>query len=224
MAHISRRTAGLAGVVLAPFWYGVVVLVTLLERDFMKSLGWSLTNENEVSWPSSLGRGDLGWLLSVDFVVTGVLIAVFATGFRREFRGRVSGVIATAGLGLCSIAVCLNAFTTDLEGEPSTWHGTLHNTGFLLFLLGMLIAYPASGLALRRNEEWRGWRLLGWTPVLLFLVVLGSDFLPGDVGFAVFLVLAWGWFCLMGANLLAVDRVGDETSERLPDAAAPGLL
>jgi hypothetical protein len=224
MAHISRRTAGLAGLVLAPFWYGVVLLVTLLERDFMKSLGWSLTKENEVSWPSSLGRGDVGWLLSVDFVVTAVLIALFAAGFRHEFRRKVSGAVATAGLGLCAIAVGMNAFVTDLEGEPSTWHGTLHNAGFLLFLLGMLIAYPASGLALRGNEDWRGWRLLGWTPVVLVLVVLGSGFLPGDVGFAVFLLLAWGWFSVMGAHLLAVDRAGGEIPERLPDAAAPGLL
>ena len=224
MPHISRRTAALAGLVLAPFWYGVVLLVTWLERDFMESLGWSLTTANEVSWPSSLLRGDLGWIQALDFVVSGVLIAVFTTGFRREFRGRISGAIATAGLGLCTVAACMNAFTTDLEGEPATWHGMVHNVGFLLFLLGMLIAYSASGLALRGNENWRGWRLLGWTPVLLVLVVLVSGFLPGDVGFAVFLMLAWGWFSVMGAHLLAVDRAGGEIPERLPDAAAPGLL
>jgi hypothetical protein len=226
MSHLSRRTAGLAGLVIAPLWIGITALVTWFEWDFLESIGWSATSSNEVPYPSAILRGDVGFLQSVNFVVTGVLVAVFAVGLRREFRHRVSGWFATVAFALCSVGVIMNASPTDLPGESSTWPGYVHDFGFLGVLLGVLVAYPASALALRGNDSWHGWRLLGWWPVLLVAIAFTNLGLPGDLGFLVFVALVWVWFSLMGGHLMAVAR--DESTRRdataLPDAAAPGLL
>ena len=225
MPHITRRSAGLSGLVLAPFWIAIVAAVTALEWDYLHSLGWSLTTENEVNYPSATLRGDFGLVQTVSFVVTGLLGGVFAVGFRREFRHRIVGWVASAGLGLFSVGMLLSAVPGDLPDEPTSWHGTVHDLGFLCFLLSMLVGYSASGLALRGNPAWRRWRLLGWTPLVLTAVAFTNAGLPGDVGFCLFLALGLGWFTVMSGRLLAVDREADEhRGSQLPEVAAPGLL
>lgn len=225
MPHITRRTSGLAGLALAPFWIAIVAAVTALEWDYLHSLGWSLTAENEVNYPSATLRGDFGLVQTLSFAVTGLLGAVFTIGFRREFRHRILGWVATAGLGLFSVGMLLSAVPGDLPGEPTSWHGTVHDLGFLLFLLSMLVGYSASGLALRGNPAWRGWRLLGLTPSVLIAVAFTNAGLPGDVGFCLFLALGLSWFTMMGGRLLAVDREASEhRGSPLPEVAAPGLL
>jgi len=226
MPHITRRTSALAGLTLGPLWFTVVIIVTWLEWDFLHSLGWELVDNNEVPYPSATARGDYGFLQMANFAVAGILAAVFAVGFRREFRRKVAGRVATAGFGLFALGMLLNVGQTDLGEEPVTWHGTMHDIGFVLTLLSMAIAYSASGLALRDNPDWRGWRLLGWTPVLLVAIAFTGFGLPGDLGFYLFLVVGFGWYAVMGAHLLALDRsVSDHrVAAAVPDTAAPGLL
>ncbi len=226
MSTITRRTSALAGLAIAPLWIGVTALLTWLEWDYIHSVGWSPTSENEVPYPSVLLRGDLGLVQSANFVVTGVLVAVFALGLRREFTRRVSGWVATVSLAVFSLGTVMNAGTTDLGDEPSTMSGTIHVAGFALVLVGALVAYSASGLALRGNPAWRRWALLGWWPVLLFVVGFTNLGLPGDLGFCVFVGLVWSWYAFMGGRLLAIDPAGSErpSTTPLPNAAAPGLL
>jgi hypothetical protein len=226
MSHITRRTSAIAGLLLAPLWFGVLIIVTWLERDFLSSLGWSLLSNNEVPYPSATARGDFGFLQELNFAAAAALGGTFAAGFRREFRHKITGGVATAGFCLFVIGVLVNIAPTDLPGEPTTWHGNAHVIGFLITVLGMVIAYSASGLALRGNPAWRHWRLLGWTPVLMVLIFLGGGLLPGDLGFCLFLAVGFGWFTVMGGRLLAVDRAArdDRAVAALPDAAAPGLL
>jgi hypothetical protein len=226
MSIITRRTSALAGIAIAPLWLGVTSLLTWVEWDYIHSVGWGARTENEVPYPSVLLRGDYGLVQSANFVVTGVLVAIFALGLRREFTRRISGWVATVGLAVLSLGTIMNAGTTDLGDEPSTMSGTVHVTGFALVLIGALFTYPATGLALRGNPDWRCWRLLGWWPVLLVAVAFTNLGLPGDLGFCVFVVLVWVWFALMSGRLLAIERAGRVRPESapLPNAAAPGLL
>ena len=226
MSTVTRRTSALAGLTIAPLWIGVTALLTWLEWDYISSVGWGPTTENEVPYPSVLLRGDYGLVQSANFVVTGILVAVFALGLRREFTRRISGWVATVGFALFSLGTIMNAGTTDLGDEPATLSGNVHVIGFGLVLLGALVAYAATGLALRGNPAWRGWRLLGWWPVLLFAVAFTNLGLPGDLGFCVFVVLVWVWYALMSWHLRAVDRAATvrPDSAPLPNAAAPGLL
>jgi len=224
MSNITRRTAGLAGLLLAPFWISIVVVVTAVEWDYLRSLGWSLTEVNDVNYPSATLRGDIGFVQSLSFVITGLLGATFIVGFRREFRHRILGWVATAGLGLFTVGMLLSAVPGDLPDEATTWHGNVHDFGFLCFVVSMIVGYSASGLALRGNTAWRGWRLFGWTPLLLAVIAVTNAGLPGDVGFCLFLVLGLSWYSVMGGRLLAVDRETDGPRASLPEAAAPGLL
>jgi hypothetical protein len=224
MDHDPRRIAGLAGLAVAPTYVFFVIVVTALEWDYLHDLGWSVTGEYDLPYPSVLARGDFGALMMLNFLVVAVLIAVFARGFRREFRHRVSGWVATVALGLCVVAALLDIAPTGLEDEASSWHDTMHAIGFLLIVVASMVAMVSSALALRGNDDWRGWRWLGWTPVLLVAVVLASAAIPGELGLLLFLVLMLGWFSVMGGHLAAVSRGPAISSSPLPDAAAPGLL
>jgi hypothetical protein len=114
----------------------------------------------------------------------------------------------------------------DLQGEPSSWHGVTHVLGFYLTLLSMAIAYSASGLALRGNPAWRRWRLLGWTPLLLLIIMFTGAGLPGELSFYLFLLIGFGWYTVMAGRLLALDRATRDprSASQTPDVAAPGLL
>ena len=226
MSHITRRTSALAGLILGPLWFTVVAVVTWLEWDYLHSLGWGLVNNNEVPYPSATARGDYGFLQMANFAVAGLLAAVFAVGFRREFRRKISGWVATAGFGLFTSACCSTSARPTSATSRLTWHGTMHDIGFGLTLLSMAIAFSASGLALRDNPDWRGWRLLGWTPVLMVAIAFTGAGLPGDLGFYLFLVVGLGWYAVMGAHMLALDRSVSEprVASAVPNTAAPGLL
>jgi hypothetical protein len=224
MNHDTRRVAGLAGLAVAPTYAFFVVVVTALEWDYLHDLGWSVTGEYDLPYPSVLARGDVGVLMMLNFAVVGVLIATFARGLRREFRHRVSGWVATVALGLCAVAALLDVAPTGLEGEAASWHDTMHAIGFLLIVVASMVAMVSSALALRGNDDWRGWRWLGWTPLLLVAVVLAGAAIPGELGLLLFLVLMLGWFSVMGAHLASLARTPRTSEPPLPDAAAPGLL
>ncbi|HSR22918.1 MAG TPA: hypothetical protein VLW53_05180, partial [Candidatus Eisenbacteria bacterium] len=97
MHLVTRRTAAIAGIVLGPLWLGTVALITWAEYDFLRSLGWTLTQSHDVPYPSATSRGDFGVVQIVNFALAGVLAAVFLVGFRREFRRRIAGGFATFG-------------------------------------------------------------------------------------------------------------------------------
>ena len=226
MPDISRRTSALAGVAVAPVFITLVVVATLLQLEYLRSLGWSLWGNHEVPYPSVIARSDLGVLLVIGYALAAVLVVVFVAGFRREFRRRIAGRVATAGFALFPVAMLLSMFPTDLPGEPTTWRGNVHVFGFLVAVVSAVFGYGGSGLALRGNPAWRGWRLLGWTPALMVVLVVIGDLLPGDLGFYLFVATIFGWYSVMGAHLLALDRAGRDrpVPAHVPDAAAPGLL
>jgi MFS family permease len=226
MDHDHRRAGGLAGLAVAPVYFGIVILVTALEWDWLHDLGWSVLGDYDLPYPSVIARGDFGTLQMLNFAVIAVLVAVFARGFRQEFRHRPSGGIATGALVLCTVAVAMDVAPANLPGEAASWHDTVHGIGFFLFILGSMVSMVASALALRGNDDWRGWRWLGWTPVLLVAVTFASGAMPGETGLLLFLVLMIGWFSVIGGHLAAMAR--DRDLVRRPSAiagpASPGLL
>src|SRR5262245_13232696 len=108
MNHDPRRVAGLAGLGVLPTYPFSVLLVTALEWAYLHELGWTVAGEYDLPYPSVLARGDFGVLMMLNFAVVAVLTALFARGFRREFRRRISGWVATVALVLCSVAALLD--------------------------------------------------------------------------------------------------------------------
>lgn len=140
---------------------------------------------------SSLALGPSGWTQVANFVVTGLLMLVFAAGLRRGLRD--SGRHSTWGpllIGLYAIGlVGAGVFPTDpVSGYPPgtpaqgehTWQGRLHDFPFSLLVF---VALTAACLVFARR--FAGWGEPGWAVYsgISGLVFIGVFVLAG-VGFA----------------------------------------
>jgi hypothetical protein len=132
---------------------------------------------------SLLGLGSLGWVQIANFVVCGVLYVLGAVGLRLALqpgRGKAWGplFIGVTGVGL----IIAGLFTTDPGagfppgapvGAPSmSWHGALHEVGFLLSFAGAIgacLVFARRYAALGR----RGWAVAAVATVVAVLVIAG---------------------------------------------------
>jgi len=145
------------GVVAGPLFVLVVLIQAVTRAGF--DLGYHPL--------SLLSLGDLGWVQVANFVVTGALFVACATGIRRVVRtgrGATWGprLVGTLGVGL----IISGVFVTDAgagfppgapAGAPAmSWHGVLHEAGFVLAVPGMIagcLVFARRFAALR----WRRW-------------------------------------------------------------------
>jgi uncharacterized protein DUF998 len=197
------RLSGYCGLAMPLVFFPVVILLSWAEYDFMRGIGWSPLGEHSVNFPSSLARGEYGYVQILNFALAGMLSLAFVVGLRTQFSHRLSGWVATLALGAFGLAGLLNAFPTSLPGEPGGIANTLHTIGFIATMLGALIGIAAAGLALRGAPSWRGWWIYSvLTPPAVLVCFINPLGLPGDSPFYVGLVLMFGWFGAMGARLL----------------------
>jgi hypothetical protein len=203
------RTGGLAGMLMLPLFALTVVVLTWAEWDFLHALGWTVVHEHGVNYPSSLARGDLGVVQSLNFAVLGVLAFLFARGLRTQFVRRRAGVVATAGFGAVVLGGLLSTFPTDLPGEPTSWHGLLHGAGFVLLMLGNLVAFVSAGLALRGAPGWG--RLWVYSITNAAAAVLATVVLTplAQVAFYVTLVLLLAYYGVLGSRMYRLAHRGD---------------
>ena len=95
---------------------------------------------------SLLSLGDLGWIQIANFVVTGALFVACAVGLRRVLHPGRAGtwgprLVGALGAGL----ILAGVFVTDAgagfpAGAPAgapemSWHGALHEVGYLVVML-----------------------------------------------------------------------------------------
>jgi hypothetical protein len=210
--HATRqllRVGGVAGMLMLPLFAAVVVVLTWAEWDFLHGLGWMVLHAHEVNYPSSLARGELGLVQSLNFAVFGLLAFLFARGLRTQFVHRRAGVVASVGLGAVAVAGVLSAFPTDLPGEPASWHGFLHGVGFVLLMVGNLVTFVAAGLALRGAPGWgRLWvySLLNAPAAVALTVVLT----PLDqVAFYVLVVVMLAYYAVLGLRMYRLAAGAD---------------
>ncbi|WP_440065738.1 DUF998 domain-containing protein [Streptosporangium sp. OZ121] len=139
---------------------------------------------------SSLALGPSGWAQVANFVVTGLLMLVFAVGLRRGLSA--SGRHSTWGpllIGLYAIGLIgAGVFPTDpVSGYPPgspaqgehTWQGRLHDLPFSLLVFAALTA--ACFVFARRFAGWGepGWAVYSGISGLVFIgtfVVAGLGF------------------------------------------------
>jgi hypothetical protein len=130
------------GILVGPLFIGVWLIQALTRA------GFDLTRHPL----SLLSLGGLGGIQIANFVVSGLLLVAFAAGIRRVLypgRGGSWGpaLIALTGLGL----IVAGVFTTDPgagfpagapDGAPEhlSWHGILHEVGFVLTSVGWIAA------------------------------------------------------------------------------------
>jgi hypothetical protein len=130
----AKRSVLIAGLAVPAGLLFTIALLTLVQWDFARSLGWHPWRAAMFDWPSGLALGPYGRALTVAFLVCAgalLLLAISRLVPSRAFA--VSCVVVAVGMvGL--------AFDTDptLARKPATWHGRLHDAGFITMGLGLV--------------------------------------------------------------------------------------
>jgi len=153
-----RKIAALGGI-LGPIWFaGVVTTLTILQYGFMRGLGWDPIHAPTFDWPSGLSLGPYGLWMTLTFILSGLLMAIFALALRAALEDGTAPRIGTLSLLLSGCALMGLAFTTDptLRTTPATWHGHLHDLSFVLLGVFMLASILGLGWAFQNDVRWRG--------------------------------------------------------------------
>src|SRR5512141_280697 len=83
------KLAALDGMI-APILFAVIVTgLTFAEADFMRSIGWEPFG-NVLDWPSGLAMGPYGWLMTINFFITGAMMAFFAYGLKLALKDKLA--------------------------------------------------------------------------------------------------------------------------------------
>lgn len=222
----STETARLlaCGIVAGPLFLAVLMIQAFTREGFDLS-----------RHPLSLlSLGNLGWIQIANFVVTGALFVACAIGMRRALSTGRSGTWAPRLVGVFGVGLIVaGVFTTDAgagfpPGAPAgapeqiTWHGILHEVGFGLAFLGMIVgclAFARRFTALKRP---------GWVAacVATAAAVLMLASWPDADGVSVRLVIAsailFGFVAATAARLMRGLPVAAETSAAAGPARAVG--
>ena len=159
---------------LAPALFaGVVALLTVVQDDFLRSVGWHPTRRSDAGWPSVLALGRYGWLQVANFAVSGLLAAAFAVGLARSLRG-TGTTIGCALLAVTGVGLALEAFKPDApSGSVSrTWHDEIHGTVFPVVVTSAIATAFVLALALRNEDGWRGYSLYSLLTAAVALATL----------------------------------------------------
>ena len=107
---------------------------------------------------SDLALGPGGWLQTLTFLLTGLLLSAFALGLRTAQAASVAARCAVALLLLSGGGLLLlGLFPRDPAGAMPTWQGAIHNR-VGTSLLSLPVACLALAAAFRRDAGWRPYR------------------------------------------------------------------
>ena len=225
------RTSGLA----LCLWAGIVgplFFVLVFTIDGFLTPGYS-TMRDVVSF---LELGPTGWIQRLNFILTGLLLILFALGFFLWMRPRsASGwlsvtavLIALSGMGL----IMAGPFLPDAPGTAqSSLHGILHTIAFTVVFLPLgLACLSVSGKFIRTA----GWRIHGWYSLLvgLFAIIaalgnLFSSFVVSNASSTPFtatssrlaigglinrvlILVVFAWYVILASHILIRERRGSK--------------
>ncbi|MFC4116972.1 DUF998 domain-containing protein [Nonomuraea zeae] len=218
-----------------------VLVPALLWADGATRPGYSLWHHGA----SQLGTGERGWLLMINFVLGGLLLAAFAAGVRRALRAGQGGgrgstwgpiLLAATAAGL----VVAGLVPTDPAlgyppgqsnpGQPHivTASGIVHQVaGFLLFAGLSAAAYVLAGRLGQTSRRWAVYSRLSGTLIIVFAFAAGIAYRldtqgiwrPAPAGMLEHLALLAGfcWAAAVAVHLLRHAGV-HHTSRPSPEA------
>jgi hypothetical protein len=143
--------------------------------------------------------------MTLTFVLSGLMMTIFASGLRLSLpRSRVT-LIATFTLSLAGIALAGLAFTTDptLRSTPATWHGRLHDLSFVLLGLTLMPSMLLLGFAFRQDIFWRSLSSYTWGTALLAVPTFS---LKGSA-FYIFLLAVLVWCEVLAVRLKSFGKL-----------------
>jgi len=189
--------------IIGPILFGfVLTTLTILKYDFLLSLGWHPLIAPTFDWPSGLALGDYGWIMTVTFILSGLMMTIFASGLRLSLPRSRMTVISSLALSLAGLALAGLAFTTDptIRSTPATWHGRLHDLSFVLLGFTLMPAMLLLGFAFRMDKRWDDLSLYTWITVAL---VFPAFWLKG-AAFYVFIISVLVWSEVVAVRLNSI--------------------
>jgi hypothetical protein len=112
-----RKAAALAGTVGSVLFGGVLIILTLIEYDFMRSLGWEPLGLSNTDWPSGLALGPHGYIMTAAFLINGLFVIFFAVGL-------LQALPFTADLSRCPDSVASGRSRNDGIGFNNRPNGS----------------------------------------------------------------------------------------------------
>jgi hypothetical protein len=195
------RAAAVAGMVGPVLFAATFLGLTVVQYDFMISLGWRPRGDPSGAWPSGLALGPYGWAQVANFILSGILLMIFAAGLHLGATDGRGPRVGPALLFAAGAAMALMGFETDpplQSSGPWTLHNLIHDLAFALFVLALLPAFFFLWRRFRKDPWWRGHaRYTLITGVLATLLL----FLPG-VAYYLFLAVVLLWFEITAVKLL----------------------
>ena len=178
----------------------VLAILTFIKYDFLLSLGWHPINDPTFDWPSGLALGQFGWIMSTTFIISGLLMTLFAYRLFLDLKPASASKLGTTLFAFAGIALAMLAFTTDptIRDTPATWHGRLHDLSFVLLGLTLFPAMIVLGFAFRNDDKWKSLSLYTW----LTLAFAAPAFALKGAAFYVFLfaILVWNEVAALRLN------------------------
>lgn len=181
----------------------VITILTIIERDFMTSIGWRLGAP--LDWPSGLALGPYGWAMTLTFLISGILIIIFASGLRLSLPRVRSASVAVWLLFLTGIGLMGLVSPTDktLRTTPATLAGNLHNGFFVLIGLTLMPAMILLGFIFLKDERWNNLAVYTWITVALAI----PTFWMKGVAFYFFLLAILAWCEVIALRLKSINDV-----------------
>lgn len=179
---------------------GVITALTILERDFMLSIGWKFNAP--LDWPSGLALGPLGWLMTLTFLIGGILIVLFASGLRLSLprlrsAGVASWLLILSGVGMVGL---ISPTDKTIRTTPKTWHGILHDSSFTVIGLTLMPAMLLLGFVFLKDPRWKNLAVYTWITVALAI----PTFWMKGVAFYVFLAAILIWCEVIALRLRSI--------------------
>jgi hypothetical membrane protein len=166
---------------------------------------------------SLLANGDLGWIQTLNFLVTGLLLIAGAVGVKRALQSGPGSRWAPRMLGLYGLGLIgASIFSADpalgfppgtpLENNPISWHGLMHfvvgTIGFIGFIAACFIF--ARRFRAKREPGWSWYSLItGILFLASFVGIASGSKGPVSLVFAIAVVLGFAWISASLSRLKA---------------------
>jgi hypothetical membrane protein len=198
----ARRILALCGVTQPIVFAAFVVAESLLEPNYSQI----------ADHVSDYAVGPYGLLQDINFWITGVLLLCFSGGLRAGLQD--GGWTARVGPGLVAIAgvmaILVGVFVTDLEGAPTTVHGTFHTAFSFIAFASLTGAAWVVRAAQLDDPRWNSFVTISTCLAIaasVGLLLLFSVSLPGVAGLVERIPLAalFLWVGITGGKLFSVS-------------------
>ena len=221
---IMRRNLLYCGIVAGPLFIAASLIQALTRTGF-----------DLARHPLSLlSLGSLGWVQILNFVVSGILYVLGAVGQRAALRQSRGGTWGPLFVGFSGIGLIIaGVFTADAgagfppgapAGAPTmSWHGLLHEIGFMLSFVGAIGAcavYARRYAALGR----RGWMVAASaTPVAALVVAGWPDLNTLSVRLVIATAILFGFLTAVMAQALKQGPSGQNLSSATSSTPTTGM-